>query len=159
VVHLRQASSADRDALVALHLALYVDHRETVVPSAHEELYAYRDFESILRGDVDAMLRNTSTSILVAEEAGAVVGYVTGYVKNDPRRLLSRKGVVGDWYVLPEMRGRGVGRQLLEALLRVFEGRGCSVVETTTWPGNEGARSAFEAAGFAEILITYRRSI
>jgi len=156
---LRKAELRDRDAIVAFHLALYVDHQEAVVPAEDLELNGYRDFSAVLREDVDAMLRNTSAILFVAEDDQGPCGYITGYVKDEPRRILRRKGVVGDWYVLPEGRGKGIGKALLNGLLDEFRSRQCTIVETTTWPKNTGARQSFEAAGFSQVQVKYRRRL
>lgn len=159
-VTVRQARLEDRATLVELHRALYVEHRGEVMPAELEPLYAYRRFDEVLAEDVAAMLRNPATTLLVAEdEEERAVGYVSGYVQHDPRRLLSRKGVLGDWYVRQEHRGAGVGRQLLDALFAIFADAGCSVVETSTWPFNTATRRAMEHLGFREIQIVYRREL
>ncbi len=159
-MHVRQARLEDRGALVELHRALYVEYRGQVMPAELEPLYAYRRFDEVLAEDVAAMLRNPATTLLLAEdEGGRVVGYVSGYVSHDPRRLLSRKGVLGDWYVREEFRGSGVGRQLVDELFASFADAGCSVVETSTWPFNTATRGAMEHLGFREIQIVYRREL
>jgi len=166
---IRRATRADRPALVAFHLALYVDHQRRVVPDRAQPLLAYRDWPSTLRGDVDALLADPGAIVLVAETARAdrdddpsreVIGYITGHVEEgDPRRVLVRKGVVGDWWVEPSHRQRGVGGRLLDALFDAFRARDCELVESQTWPGNGSARRAHEAAGFDEVKVVYRRRL
>lgn len=156
---IRPATRADRSALIAFHLSLYDDHQREVVPAGDRALSAYRDLAATLREDVDAMLASPDVVLLVAEEGGAPVGYATGMIQEDPRRTTPRRGVVGDWLVVPDARGRGVGRQLLEALLDAFRGRGCGVAESQTWPGNAGGRRAHEALGFREVRVVYRRAL
>lgn len=156
---IRHATREDRSAVLAFHLSLYVDHRDAVMPPRLGPLLAHRSFASVLREDVDAMLADTRTFVLIAERAGEPVGYITGTMTNDPRRVLSRKGIVGDWYVDDTARGTGAGRALLEALTKLFTDAGCDVMESATWPFNEGARRAHEALGFDEIQITYRRQL
>ena len=156
---IRRARLEDRNAIFRFHRALYVDHRGKVMPSELRLLYEYRDFDHVLGEDVDAMLRNPSTTILLAERSGEPVGYASGFVSNDLRRVLSRKGTLGDWYVLPEERGEGVGRRLVETLLAIFADAGCSVVETSTWPFNTDTRKAMKQLGFEEVQITYRQQL
>lgn len=122
-------------------------------------LYAYRGFEQVLREDVDAMLRNPTTALLVATVSHLPVGYVSGSIENDPRRELSRKGVVGDWFLDPGYRGHGIGRALLDALLAIFREAGCNIAEIATWPFNEETRRAIEHLQFDEVQITYRREL
>lgn len=156
---IRRAHLEDRDAVLRFHLALYQTHRDAVMPDGLELLYAYRRFGEVLREDVTAMLRTPSVILLLAECDDTPVGYVSGYVENDPRRILGRKGMIGDWYVDAEYRGRGVGRQLVEALQGSFREQGCNIVEVSTWPFNHDTRAAFAALGFDEVQITYRRAL
>lgn len=147
---------------MALHRELYLAHRGSIMPDGKEELFAYRDFEQVLRDDVDAMLSSATHAVLVATmdgEEGEVIGYVTGHVVTMPRRVLPKKGVVGDWFVLPSVRGRGIGKQLLETLAAIFRESGCEVMESATWPFNEGARAAHEQLGFSEVQVTYRKRL
>lgn len=131
-------------------------HRQDLVTPEVHELSAYRDLEGALRDDVEALLRNPAATVLMAERSGEAVGYITGHVETDPRRVLPRRGIVEDWYVEPAARRSGTGRALFEALVDVFRGAGCEVVESMTWAPNEGARSAHRALGFVEIDVRYR---
>jgi len=157
-VTIRRATGADRSALVAFHLALYVDHQDAVVPEPARPLLAYRDWPAVLRADVDALMASPNAVVLVAESAGRIIGYATGSIDDgDPRRLHVRKGTVGDWWVEPEHRSRGVGARLLDALLSAFRDAACTIAESQTWPGNRHARHVHEDAGFHEVKVVYRR--
>ena len=87
------------------------------------------------------------------------VGYITGRVTVEARRLLPRRGVVEDWYVVPASRGSGAGALLLLEIEGRFAAAGCEVIESATWSGNEGARRAHGALGFREIQVMYRKRI
>ncbi len=155
----RRATKADRSAVLAFHLALYVEHRRAVTPPELEPFFEYRSFGSVLRDDVDAMLHDRDTIVLVAERRGVPIGYASGTISQEPRRLLAKKGTVGDWYVDESERGTGAGRALLDELARRFADAGCEVMESATWAFNEGARAAHEALGFREIQVVYRKRI
>lgn len=51
-------------------------------------------------------------------------------------------------YVVPEHRGRGLGRALLEAAMEHARQRGAAHIELTTSEGDVAARSLYESAGF-----------
>lgn len=155
-VDVRNASPTDRATLLAFHRALYVDHRDEIVDPKLLPLYAYRDFEKVLRQDVDGLLQSPACVVLVAASAGEDVGYISGRVETDPRRALSRRGIIEDWYVRQDARGRGVGGALFRRLVAVFEEAGCDLVESATWPANTGARAVHETLGFRETLVQYR---
>ena len=155
--HVREVEAEDREAVQAFHTSLYVQHRNRVVDRDDLPLIDYRDYESVLADDLAGLLADRSAIVLVAESRGTVVGYITGRVRVESRRVPPRRGVIEDWYVTDEARGSGVGRALLNELERRFAARGCDAIESATWSGNEGARKAHEALGFREIRVMYRK--
>lgn len=159
-VVIRRADRRDRALVLLFHRALYVAHREAILPTDVAEFYAYRDLDSALQDDVDSLLRSPRAVVMIAERAGEAIGYATGHTEDDDeRRVLRRKGVVEDWYVDAAARGAGIGTRLLDALATVFRDAGCQVIESTTWPFNAGARRAHEALGFHEVEVKYRKKL
>ena len=154
---IRAASRSDRSLLLHFHRELYVRYRDQILDPELAPLYAYTDLEQALRDDVDAILQGPQSLALVAERGGEAVGYITGHIENDRRRLLPKRGVVEDWYVDDGARGEGVGHALLEALTEHFTRSGCDVVESGTWAFNSGARAAHARAGFVEIEVRFRK--
>ena len=158
-IEVREADDSDRVVLMDFHRSLYQAHRDEVVATEDLPLIEYRDYDRILRDDLHALLKDQSSHVLVAESQGVAVGYITGRVTVEPRRVLPRKGVVEDWYVAPESRGSGAGALLLRKLEERFVTAGCEVIESATWSGNKGARRAHDALGFREIRVIYRKRI
>jgi len=156
-VTVRRATTKDRSIVLAYHRALYRTHRDEVMPAGMLPLVGYRDFDGVLREDVDAMLADADTAVVLAEIEGRPVGYATGHVESDPRRLVRKRGVVGDWYVDADVRAAGVGRALVATLEAIFRDLGCDAMESATWAFNEGARRAHEHLGFREVQIVYRK--
>jgi ribosomal protein S18 acetylase RimI-like enzyme len=155
----READDSDRQVLMSFHQSLYQAHRDEVVAEQDRPLIEYLDYERILRDDLQALLDEPSSHVLLAESQGVAVGYITGRVTVEPRRVLPRRGVVEDWYVVPASRGSGVGASLLRELERRFAAAGCEVMESATWAANQGARRAHDALGFREIRVLYRKRI
>ncbi|MBW2628744.1 MAG: GNAT family N-acetyltransferase [Deltaproteobacteria bacterium] len=158
-IRVREADESDRDVLMRFHRALYQGHRDEVVSKEDLPLIDYQDYERILRDDLHALMRDRDSHVLVAESQGVAVGYITGRVTVESKRVLSRRGVVEDWYVAPESRGSGVGALLLREIEERFAAVGCEMIESATWSGNEGARRAHDALGFREIRVMYRKRI
>lgn len=158
-IHVREAVDSDRAVLMGFHRSLYQSHRDQVVAKEDLPLIEYRDYDRILRDDLDALMKHPRGYVLVAESLGATIGYITGRVTEEPRRLLPRKGVVEDWYVVPGSRGSGAGALLVREIEVRFAAAGCDVIESATWSGNEGARRAHDALGFREIRVMYRKLI
>ncbi len=60
------------------------------------------------------------------------------------------KGLLWGVYVLPAYRGKGIGSQLLDAVLaRVRQAGGIEQVQLSVWAGNETAVSLYTSRGFA----------
>ncbi|MBV8949825.1 MAG: GNAT family N-acetyltransferase, partial [Actinobacteria bacterium] len=68
-------------------------------------------------------------------------------------------GALDACYVEPEARGVGVGRALLDDLVRWFESTGCRGVDAAALPGDRDTKNFFEAAGFKARLITMHRAL
>jgi RimJ/RimL family protein N-acetyltransferase len=78
----------------------------------------------------------------VLEEDGQVVGNSAAHESGAP-------GVLSlGMSILPEARGRGGGRALLEAMLEHARSRGAHKVELEVWPDNARAIALYASAGF-----------
>lgn len=92
---------------------------------------------------------------LVARDAqGKVVGW-TAVVPVSSRSVYA--GVVASSvYVSPEAQGKGVGKALLEALVRQTEASGIWTIETGIFPENKASLALHEACGFRIVGIRER---
>lgn len=158
-IRIRDADRADRDLLIGFHRRLYQQHRDRVFPAHDLPLIDYHEYERVLQDDVRALLSDPSSFVLIAEAEELAIGYITGRVTVESQRVLPRRGVVEDWYVVPESRGTGVGSLLLRRLEKRFVDCGCQVIESATWSGNAEARKVHEALGFREIRVIYRKRL
>jgi GNAT superfamily N-acetyltransferase len=83
---------------------------------------------------------------LIAEEADAPVGFALFF--HNFSTFLALPGVyLEDLFVVPEHRGRGVGRALLRELARVALERGCGRLEWSVLNWNRDAISFYERLG------------
>lgn len=64
-----------------------------------------------------------------------------------------RVGYIEDIAVLPEARGSGAGRALVDAAKDAYRRRGYSHVQLSTVPGNDEARSFYEHLGFQRSAV------
>ena len=158
-IAVRDARDTDHEVLLRFHKRLYEAHRDRVVAQEDLPLIAYRDYERILADDLRALMGDRNAHVLIAEADGEPIGYITGRVTTEARRVLPRRAIVEDWYVEESARGDGVGKRLLAELEQRFVDAGCQVIESATWSGNEGARRAHDALGFREIRVIYRKLV
>ncbi len=98
--------------------------------------------------------------VLVAEQEGSVVGYAyAGLEGRDYMALRGPAGALYDIIVDPEHRGRGVGRLLLDAIVRELEARGMPQIVLSTAERNDEAQRLFEGAGFRRTMIEMTREL
>ena len=83
---------------------------------------------------------------LIAEEGGEPVGFALFF--HNFSTFLAQPGIyLEDLFVVPEQRGRGVGRALLERLARVAVDRGCGRLEWAVLDWNRDAITFYERLG------------
>jgi ribosomal protein S18 acetylase RimI-like enzyme len=97
-------------------------------------------------------LRAHPTSLVflayVGDEAVGIATCFLGFSTFAARPLVN----VHDLAVLPEYRGRGIGRALLRAVERVARERGCAKLTLEVQENNRKARRVYETAGFAQAV-------
>jgi len=98
-------------------------------------------------------------SILVAEYNGILAGFIASRSYSFPFKLREkdRYAVITDLYVVPEYRGKGIGRRLLEECLSRLKSRGYSRVRITVWVGNRRAIKLYSRSGFKPRFIVMEK--
>lgn len=92
---------------------------------------------------------------LVARDAdGAVLGWCA--LSPVSGRKVYRGVVEESVYVAPAARGRGVGRALLEAMVRASEAAGIWMLQTGIFPENAASLALHEACGFRVLGVRER---
>jgi GNAT superfamily N-acetyltransferase len=83
---------------------------------------------------------------LLAEDDGALAGF--GLFFHNFSTFLAQPGIyLEDLFVLPEFRGRGIGRALLERLAAIAVERGCGRLEWAVLDWNREAIGFYERLG------------
>ena len=95
-----------------------------------------------------------------AEEEGRLVGYVVGFY-DEPHFMWStgRVGHIDSFYVLPELRGRGVGRLLMEAAYAEMRQAGATTVALEMVANNHLAQKFYEREGFTTTFVQIHRRL
>lgn len=107
-----------------------------------------------------SQLDDPDVVVLVAEQAGQVVGYA--YAANEGRDYMSlrdRAGVLHDIIVDPAARRAGIARRLLTETLAFLKSRGAPRVVLSTAARNEAAQRLFASMGFRETMIEMTREL
>jgi ribosomal protein S18 acetylase RimI-like enzyme len=156
-VLVRRATRADVPALGRLGAMLMRAH------------YAFDPLRFLPPGDspeegyawfLGSQLTEDDVVVFVAEQAGAIVGYV--YAGIEPlswKELRDEAGFIHDIAVDEHARRGGIAGQLLEAALAWLRERGVPRVVLWTAEPNTAARQLFAAHGFRRTMVEMTREI
>ncbi|MGI8825205.1 MAG: GNAT family N-acetyltransferase [Chloroflexota bacterium] len=117
--------------------------------------------DPIAARDIVHSIKDPATVLLIAEVVDSLAGFlgakVVEFGPDDTVYLPRRFVYVNDMAVLPDFRGRGIGRVLLEAVEGWARRQGIGAIELTVLEFNEGARVLYERAGFDTLSRRMRR--
>jgi ribosomal protein S18 acetylase RimI-like enzyme len=96
--------------------------------------------------------------LLVADLETQVIGYAFGTIEGyDYMSLRGPAAVLHDVIVHPGHRGRGLGRELLKAMIDAFKTRGAPRVVLSTAERNASAQRFFDREGFRRTMVEMTR--
>jgi ribosomal protein S18 acetylase RimI-like enzyme len=96
--------------------------------------------------------------VLVALSESRVVAYAYGTLEErDWNLLLDAHGAIHDVFVDTAERRSGVGRQILDAIIRELEGLGAERIVLGTMVSNLAAQALFQSVGFRPTLLEMTR--
>jgi aminoglycoside 6'-N-acetyltransferase I len=154
LVQVRHVEPGDRSDWTALRLALWPDEDEGTHRSEVERFFG------VLR-----TLGTMPEAVLVAVAPDfhpAVIGFAEvsrrAYAEGCET---SPVGFLEGWYVIPERRGQGVGRALLNAAEAWARGLGCQEFASDAVADNAVSAAAHRALGFEEVVVIrcFRKSL
>ena len=104
----------------------------------------------VRRDLIPKLQQHPTTIIFLAYQGGGTIGIAVcflGFSTFAARPLIN----IHDLLVLPEHRGQGTGRRLLEEIERKARDLGCCKITLEVGKNNHIARQVYESAGFANI--------
>ena len=140
-VTIRRARHDDVAAIVAMladdHLGRARERVEHPLPASYREAFE--------RLDADPNI-----TLVVAEEAGRVVGSLQLCILPGLSSQGASRGLIEDVRVASDRRSRGIGEQLVQWAVSEARARGCRLVELLTHQTRVDAQRFYERLGFAK---------
>jgi ribosomal protein S18 acetylase RimI-like enzyme len=153
-VEIRAATVKDIGQILPLWEALAAFHGD-LDPSLAVERGAVRDYAEFL----GLTLGRSDTCVMVGLEGARAVSFALGRIQVLPLRFREqRRGWIQDVYTVPERRRQGIGRGVVEGLLRWFGNRRVNLVELTVAAANPDAIRFWERLGFATYMYRMKRA-
>ncbi len=96
----------------------------------------------------------------VAEQEGEVSAFLLGRLKKTPAYLGGvMVGEISDLYVSDELRGQGIGKQLVSTAMQQFKDQSVHSVEVQIMAQNESGLAFWNSLGFQNDVILVRQMI
>lgn len=107
------------------------------------QIFEPKKLEQIFNENID----NPNYLYLIAETDQEKVGFITFHTQN----LLHHNGLVGEiqeFYIIPDFRGKGIGRQLIDKVFEFAKKRQLTSIEVTTGKKRKENIAIYENFGF-----------
>jgi ribosomal protein S18 acetylase RimI-like enzyme len=139
-ITIRRAGRDDVAAIVTMladdHLGRARERLEDPLPAPYYEAFA-------------SLERDANIALVVAEEAGAVVGCLQLCILPGLSSQGASRGLIEDVRVDAKCRSRGIGEQLVRWAVGEARAQGCKLVELLTHHTRIDAQRFYERLGFA----------
>ncbi len=160
----RKATLQDVDIIVSMWHDLMRYHRKLVRQDKRRKPWQApaSDAEHRFRTWVKKCIRSPKGLVLLAEVDGAIAGYSLNQIRDKdtiPVYRIRKIGYMGDLYVKPRYRARGVGSSLKTAVLHWFRKNMVKYADIVCHVNNVRAQKIYRRWGFAEYTSTMRRRI
>jgi len=100
------------------------------------------------------MFNNPVSHFLVARDGETVVGFINFTTRNTLYQA-APSGLIDELIVTKAYRGKGIGKQLVSATLKMCRQLGCCEVEVSTLKSNNKARDFYRSCGFTEDSVFF----
>ena len=147
-INIRKASIVDLEQLLAFEQGLIKTERP-FDPNVKPDPVNYYDLK--------AMLTDPQIEMVVAEVNNKVIA--SGYARIDkskPYLKHSQHAYLGFMYVLPEYRGQGINKKIMDVLKNWAAAQNITEFRLEVYSENVSAIKAYEKAGFSKYFLEMR---
>lgn len=150
-IQLRRAGVADAEAIARVRLESWRATYRGMIPDAYLDGMQLEDsvlhWRTILQALATAGER---ICVYVAESEGQVIGFASGMLLPEPK--LEMQAELTALYLLPAWQRSGIGRRMLQKVVRTLQAQGAHSLLAWVISGNAVARNFFEELGGALLV-------
>ena len=149
-VTVRSATPDDLDKLLAFEQAIIDAERpfdETIRTGPGVHYY-----------DLKSLIESPEAEVVVAEVDSELIA--SGYAKiesSEPYLIHKKHSYLGFMYVVPEHRGKGVNKRIVDVLESWSLSRGVTEMQLEVYADNAAAIKAYEKCGYDGLILTMRK--
>ena len=148
---LREATLDDLSTLLEFEKRL-IEYERDFTPNLKKSDFNYYNLKSYIN--------DPEISVVVAEEENKLIA--SGYAlirENKIYKIPDRLIFLGFMYVIPEYRGKGINKKVLDYLIAWGKNKGINEFQLTVYAQNESAINAYKKSGFSFETITMRLNL
>ena len=151
MIKLREAKLSDLSTLLDFEKSL-IKYERTFTPNLKKTNFNYYDLKSYIQ--------DPNISVVVAEKNGSLIASGYALVRlNKIYKNPSHIVFLGFMYVVPEFRGLGINKRILDYLIKWGQKKGYSEFQLDVYAPNKSAIKAYKKIGFIFETITMRLNI
>jgi ribosomal protein S18 acetylase RimI-like enzyme len=162
MIKIRNLRKSDEKQLLRLAINFFKkEQRGKIVSKRLFPLIEYKDYDNHLREDVkDYMNLDPKEAIIfVAEDNGKLIGFIHGKIDQRPKKVLNRVGIIDDWFVEKDYRGKEIGEKLWDKLMKWFKSKRCNCLELDVFTTNKKAIKIYHKLGFIDKVLFMMRKL
>ncbi len=148
---IRKATLNDLDTLLVFEQGVITAERpfDSTLKKEHTRYY-----------DIKKMITVPDVEIVVAELNGEIIGSGYARIENSKPYLQHRQhAYLGFMYVVPEYRGKGVNKKILDVLAAWSAAENIKELRLDVYQDNEAAIKAYEKSGFVKHMVEMRMKL
>lgn len=154
-ITIRRATISDAETLARLWKEL-ADYHADLAP----EFALVPQSATLFLNHLSDLIQNQDCCILLAEDEGAAVGFISGMIQENPPVFSERwVGHISNALVTARLRRRGVGRQLVGGMKEWFGERGISVIHLSAAVANPAGIEFWHDMGFRDYMTRMRGEV
>lgn len=140
--------------------------KNTLVNFEQAVVEAERPFNSSIKEgeptyyNLDDLISSAQAKMLVVEVNNTLIGCGYGQIRASKPSLAHEKHLyLGFMYVVPDFRGQGINKKIMDALIEWGKGEGIQDFYLDVYSGNKAAISAYEKLNFEQSMIEMKLSL
>ncbi len=147
-IQIRQATLDELPKLLEFEQKLIANERPLDDTLIEDEFHYY---------DLEKMIRSDEAEVLVAVLGDRLIASGNARILDGkPYNDFKRYAFLGFMYTEPDMRGRGINKLIIDALVEWARGKGLDEVRLQVYSDNTPAVAAYEKVGFKKMLTEMR---
>lgn len=153
-VKFREANEGDLKEIVELIIRLKRLNEE------FDALLKVReDIEEKTKEYVKNSLKSNNSFIIVAEQNKKIIGILKAEVRERLFYLPIKEGFISEFYIMPEYRRKGLGKELLKFSIEKLKEKGAEIVTAEFPTQNKIASDFYAKQGFRSVINIHSKQI